>query len=163
MKTGTTIIQEYEPVHQPFFEGLYRDWFTGHFRATPEPKDEFVLQEPEKAILEHGGAILVAMQEDRPAGTVALKKADSYTFELTKMAVSEEFRGNGLGKELVRAAIGKAASLGAKRIILYSHKSLDAALHIYRKLGFAEVPLEPGTYSHFRCNVKMELWLDEPA
>ncbi len=157
--TGEYSIREYEPAHQPAFERLYRDWFTGHFRAAPEPRDEFVLQQPEKAILERGGAILVGIQEDRLAGTVALKKEDSTTFELTKMAVAEEFRGHGLGKELVRAAIGKAASLGAKRIILYSHKSLEAALHIYQKLGFTEVPLEPGTYSHFRCDVKMELWL----
>lgn len=163
MKPETLIIQEYEPVHQPSFERLYRDWFTAHFHAAPEPKDNFVLQQPEKAILEHGGAILVAMQEDRLAGTVALKKMDSTTFELTKMAVAEEFRGNGLGKELVRAVIGKATSLGARRIILYSHKSLETALHVYRKFGFIEVPLEPGTYSHFRCNIKMELWLDEPA
>ena len=156
-------IREYESLHQPSFERLYRTWFTGHFRAAPEPLDEFVLQQPEKAILEHGGAILVALQEDRLAGMVALKKMDSHSFELTKMAVAEEFRGKGLGKELVRAAIGKAASLGARRIILYSHKSLEAALHIYEKLGFTEVSLEPGTYSHFRCDVKMELGLDEQA
>ena len=101
----------------------------------------FVLQQPEKAILETGGAILVAMQEGRLAGTVALKKADSATFELTKMAVAEEFRGNGLGKELVRAAIGKATSLGAKRIILETGPRQPDAIAMYKHAGFVEIPL----------------------
>lgn len=155
-----TTIGEYQSIHQPAFEKLYRSWFTAHFQMDPEPLDEFVLQQPEKAILEHGGALLVALQDERLAGAVALKRSDSYSFELTKMAVEPKCQGQGIGKELVRAAIGRAGSLGAKRIILYSHSSLQTALHIYRKLGFSEVALEPGTYSHKRCDIKMELWLD---
>jgi GNAT superfamily N-acetyltransferase len=161
MRNEITTIGEYEAIHQPAFERLYRNWFTAHFQMEPEPLDEFVLQHPEQAILDHGGAILVGLQEDRLAGTVALKKADSYTFELTKMVIGEEYRGKGLGKALVHAALNKAGSLGAKRVILYSHSSLRAALHIYLKLGFTEVLLEPGTYSHIRCDTKMELWLDK--
>ena len=155
-----TIIQPYQPVHHPDFERLHRSWFTAHFKMSPEPLDEFVLRQPDKAILEHGGAILVALQDDRLAGSVALKKMDDHNYELTKMAVGEEFRGKGIGKDLTAAAIMKARSLGARRIILYSHSTLQTALHIYRKLGFSEIPLELGTYSHIRCNIKMELVID---
>jgi branched-chain amino acid aminotransferase len=153
-------ILEYEPVHQPYFELLNRSWFTPHFGMAPEPIDEFVLTQPEIAILSHGGAILMASYDDEIAGTVALKKTDSHTFEFTKMAVREEFRGKGIGAALSKAAIGKARSLGAKRIILYSHSSLKAAVHLYRKLGFREITLEPGTYARSRCDMKMELWLE---
>src|SRR5260370_1258135 len=104
MQTETITILEYEPSHQPYFEQLYRDWFTGHFRTAPEAIDEFVLTQPEKAILEKGGAILMVACEDRTAGFVALKKADSYSHELTKMAIQKEYRGRGLGEALCRAA-----------------------------------------------------------
>jgi ribosomal protein S18 acetylase RimI-like enzyme len=150
-------LQEYEPAHQPQFEQLYRSWFTGHFRMQPEAVDEFVLQHPEAAILEKGGAILVALHEDRIAGFVALKKVDSNTHELTKMIIREEYRGQGVGEALCRAAIDKALNLGIRSVVLYSHSSLKAALSLYRKLGFTEVLLEPGIYSPFRCDIKMEI------
>ena len=151
------ILQEYEPAHQPPFEQLYRSWFTGHFHMQPEAVDEFVLKYPEKAILEKGGAILVALQEDKIAGFVALKKVDSNTHELTKMIIREEYRGQGLGEVLCKAAIDRALNLGTRSVVLYSHSSLKAALSLYRKLGFREVPLEPGIYSPFRCDIKMEI------
>lgn len=163
MNNATTTIREYESVHRPAIERIYKDWFIAHFQMDPEPQDEYVLQQPEKAILEHGGAILVAIQNDRLAGSVALKRIDSDRFELTKMVVGEEYRGKGIGKDLVAAVLGKAASLGAKRVVLYSHSSLQNALHMYRKAGFKEVLLEPGTYSHKRCDTKMELWLGKPG
>ena len=153
-------ITDYHPGHQPFFEQVYREWFTAHFHVPPEPIDDFVLTQPETAILAKQGAILIATCEERLAGFVALKKVDQFTYELTKMAVHPDQRGKGLGEAICKAALDRAETLGAKCLILYSHSSLGPALHIYRKLGFKEVPLEKGLYSDFRCDLKMERWLD---
>jgi hypothetical protein len=57
-----------------------------------------------------------------------------------------------LGEE----AIAKAKSLGASKIILYSHTVLVPAVQLYKKLGFVEVPVD-GPYK--RSNIKMELTL----
>jgi len=161
MNAGTITIVDYESAHQRYFEQLYRSWFTKHFGQAPEAVDEFILTQPETAVLEKGGAILMILYKDSLAGAVALKKEDDYSFELTKMAVGEEYRGKGLGEALSRAAISKAVALGAKRIVLYTHNSLKAAINLYRKLGFEEIPLETGHYSSFRCDIKMELCLDK--
>jgi glutamate/tyrosine decarboxylase-like PLP-dependent enzyme/ribosomal protein S18 acetylase RimI-like enzyme len=152
-------IIDYQPAHQPFFEQVYREWFTAHFGVPPEPIDNFVLTQPEDAILAKQGAILIATCEDRLAGFVALKKAGELTYELTKMAVHPDFRGKGLGEALCRAALDRAKTLGAKCVILYSHSSLQPALQLYQKLGFKETLLEKGLYSDFRCNIKMERWI----
>jgi glutamate/tyrosine decarboxylase-like PLP-dependent enzyme/ribosomal protein S18 acetylase RimI-like enzyme len=153
-------IIDYQPTHQPFFEQVYREWFTAHFHVPPEPIDDFVLTQPETAILAKQGAILIATCEERLAGFVALKKVDPFTYELTKMAVHPDHRGKGLGEAICKAALDRAETLGAKCLILYSHSSLGPALHIYRKLGFKEVPLEKGLYSDFRCDLKMERWFE---
>ncbi|HUB60112.1 MAG TPA: N-acetyltransferase [Puia sp.] len=152
-------ITDFQPAHQPFFEQVYREWFTGHFGVPPEPIDDFVLTQPEKAILAGQGAILIATCEDRPAGFVALKKAGPFTYELTKMAVHPDFRGKGLGEALCRAALERARTLGAQQVILYSHTSLGPAIRLYQKLGFKETTLAKGLYSDFRCNLKMECWI----
>jgi ribosomal protein S18 acetylase RimI-like enzyme len=160
MKKNKIKIIDYQQGHQPFFEQLYRSWFQKHFRTEPEPVDKFVLTDPEKAILQRGGVILIGVLNDETAGTVALKKINDWTFELTKMAVDENHRRKGVGEALTGAAIQKARSLGANRIVLYSHSSLGPALHMYRKFGFREIPLEKGLYSSFRCDIKMEMFID---
>ena len=64
-------IVQYEPEHQAWFERLNRQWIEQYFWM--EPLDVEILQNPDKAIIEKGGAILMAIANDEVAGTVALK------------------------------------------------------------------------------------------
>ena len=146
----------YQPEHKVYFEKLNKEWLEEYFVV--EPIDKWVLENPEEAILETGGLILFASTSERIIGTVALKRAGADAFELTKMAVEKQLRGHGVGKELCKAAIHAAGALGASRLILYSQTSLGTAINIYRKMGFKEIPLEPGKYA--RADIKMELLLE---
>jgi N-acetylglutamate synthase-like GNAT family acetyltransferase len=56
-----------------------------------EPMDEWVLTNPDQAILEPGGTILMAEYDGIVAGTVGLRKVDEDTYEFTKMAVDKNF------------------------------------------------------------------------
>jgi ribosomal protein S18 acetylase RimI-like enzyme len=156
MQPTNCTISDFQPAHQPAFQHLYQEWFTSAFHQPAEPVDDFVLTQPEKAILQKGGAILVACENAEVAGFVALKKTGVSEMELTKMIVRPQSRGKGLGEILCRAILERAATLGATSVILYSHCSLQAAVALYRKLGFQEVPLEQGLYSSFRCDIKMK-------
>lgn len=157
MQPANYTITDFQPVHQPAFRHLYHEWFVSIFHQPTEPHDDFVLTQPEKAILQKGGAILVAVENSEVAGFVALKRMDAVEMELTKMFIRPESRGKGLGEVLCRAILERAATLGAVSVILYSHSSLQNALALYRKLGFTEVPLEPCLYSSFRCDIKMKI------
>lgn len=145
----------YRPEWRHCFEQFNKAWLEEYFSV--EPIDRWVLENPEEAILKGGGAILFARQEGRIIGTVALKYSEEGSLELTKMAVDKPYRGLGAGKLLCQAAIRKAAAMGAPKLILYSQTRLPAAIAIYRKMGFREIPLEAGTYE--RANIKMELEL----
>lgn len=148
-------IEDYRAEWQPHFEALNTAWIEKYF--VMEDIDRFVLSNPEEAILKDGGQILFAVYKGRVIGTVALKKADDHTLEMTKMAVDEAFRGQGTGKLLCRSAINRARETGAKELILYTHSSLKTAIDIYKKLGFIEVPVEAGKYK--RADVKMRMGL----
>ena len=150
-----TII-EYESHHQPYFEALNRRWIEKYF--TMEPRDEYILTKPGAAILEKGGKILVAMYDGVIAGVVALLKVTDETYEFSKMGVDEKFHRKGIAEALSHSAFAKARELGGKRIILFSNTRLEPALHLYRKLGFQEVPIDQ--FSEYRrSNIKMELVL----
>lgn len=145
-------IVDYTPEHQPAFEGLNRSWIETYFRM--EERDVFTLTKPDEAILNPGGYILMALYDGEVAGTVALRKVDDTTFELTKMAVDENFRRRGIAEALGKASIEKAEREGADRLILFSNSSLQGAITLYLKLGFYHLLVEASEYR--RANVKME-------
>ncbi len=147
-------IVSYKPEHQPAFESLNRAWIEKYFWI--EPIDVEVLQHPEQKILEAGGEILLAVVGNQSVGVVALKRVDETIFEFTKIAVDETHQGKKIGEGLAIAAITQAREKNAAKIILYSNTKLEAAINLYRKLGFVEVVLD-GPYK--RSDIKMELTL----
>ena len=150
-------IVPYEPKHQPYFEKFNRQWIEAWF--TMEPVDEYVLTNPEDAILKDGGVILMAIYNGVPAGTVGLRKVNATIFEFTKMAVGEEFRRNGIAEALSYASFEKAKELGATKVILYSNTKNANAIKLYEKLGFTHLAVENDVYA--RANVKMEIAISE--
>ncbi|MBL7748000.1 MAG: GNAT family N-acetyltransferase [Chitinophagaceae bacterium] len=144
-------IVDYRPEHQPYFERFNRAWIEELFEM--EPVDEWVLTNPEKAILEPGGAILMAEYNGVPAGTVGLRKFDEETYEFTKMAVDNSYRRKGIAEAISYASFIKAKELGAKKVILYSNKLNAGAVKLYEKIGFQHVEVENDVYK--RANVKM--------
>lgn len=144
-------IVDYRPGHQPYFEKFNRVWIEELFEM--EPVDEWVLTNPGKAILEPGGAILIAEYDRVVAGTVALRKVDEETYEFTKMAVDKNFRRRGIAEAISYASFKKAKALGAKKVILYSNTLNAGAVKLYEKIGFRHVDVENDVYA--RANVKM--------
>ena len=142
----------FDPQYRDEFKRLNVAWLQRYFQV--EPIDEQVLSNPEREILSNGGEILFARLHGKIVGTVALKPEYDGGFELTKMAVDESWQGRGFGKRLLEAACERARTLGAPRVILYSQRSLKAALTMYEKYGFTELPVIDARYS--RCDVKMQ-------
>ena len=149
----TLAIVDYKKEYQPYFEKLNNAWLEEYFSI--EPIDKYVLQNPEEAIIKDGGKIYFVTENEKIIGTVALRVLEPNIFEMTKMAVAKESRGDGAGKLLCLTAIEKVKELKAKKLVLYSTTVLETAICIYRALGFVEVPLEPGMYK--RANIKMEI------
>ena len=149
-------IFEYTASYKHYFESLNRVWIEKYF--TMEPLDEFVLTNPEEAILDKGGSILFASYDGQVAGVVALIRVTEDIYEFAKMGVHHAYRRKGIAEALSKAAFQKARELHAKNIILFSNTKLEPAIQLYRKLGFKEVPF--GELSEYkRSNIKMELAL----
>ncbi len=147
-------IIEYTPDYQYDFKRLNEEWITTYFKM--EEADRRALDHPEEYILDKGGKILLAVENEIVLGVCALLKTeeDTYDFELAKMAVSPEARGKGIGYLLGKAIIGKAILLGAKKIYLESNTILEPAISLYKKLGFTKIAGRPTPYE--RSNIQME-------
>ena len=149
-------IVTYEPRHARAFRDLNLDWIEEHFEV--EEMDRRQLFHPDEAILRPGGAILVAEDPDGVLGVCALVQEGPVRYQVSKMAVRRDLRGRGIGRRLLTEVIAHARALGAKELFIVSNTRLAPALHLYRELGFAEVP-PPEDPEYARCNVALELRL----
>ena len=149
-------IAGFDPRWREAFATLNIEWLEHWFVV--EDYDREVLGNPEKYILAKGGHILFAVdQAGHALGTVALKHEGDGVYELTKMAVSPEARGRGVGRLLMDAALDLYRTLGARELFLESSSLLGPALALYESVGFRHHPA-PRAGSHYaRADVHM-IW-----
>lgn len=151
-------IVSYKNDYSKAFYDLNIEWLKTYFYV--EPYDEEVLSNPEIYITGKGGHIFFALLNDMVVGTVALMPTDDKAiFELTKMAVSKEYRDHKIGQKLMQYCIDFAKSNNFKALMLYSNTKLENAIYIYRKYGFIELPLEKNS-PYKRSNIKMGLKIE---
>ena len=160
MKAQATIPVEiipFNPLYINDFKELNLAWIKRYFKV--EPKDRELLENCKKSIVDKGGYVFFARLNNQIAGCFALIKIKDRCYELGKMAVDPQCQGQRIGQQLLRFAIDFAHSQEWEQLVLYSHTSLYAALHIYRKYGFKEVTLEEDVV-YDRSDIKMELPLN---
>jgi ribosomal protein S18 acetylase RimI-like enzyme len=145
---------EFQERYARDFADLNYEWIENAYSV--EEHDREILDHPQAEIIEGGGQIFFVMDGDKVAGTVALISMDSHSFELAKMAVAPAFQGKGLSNKLMETCIEYTRRTGKRSIILESNTKQTAAIALYRKFGFIEIPLDPNSLFS-RANIRMEL------
>ena len=155
MNDNKVQIISFDIKYSSHFYNLNVEWLEKYFYI--EPYDEKVLSNPEEFIIDKGGYIFFAKFNNEIVGVVSLINQNSF-FELSKMAVSPKYQGLKIGQKLMDYCIDFAKKQKWKSVTLYSHRSLVAAINLYKKVGFKEIPLEEN--SHYeRSDIKMILEL----
>ena len=139
------------------FARLNYEWIEKYFSV--EQHDREILDDPQTWVIGPGGQIFMALADSQAVGTVAMIPAGEGTLELTKMAVSPAHQGQGIGDELMYAAMRYARNTGARKVFLETHHKLGPALGLYRKHGFVDVPPDPDSL-YSRADVRMELAIE---
>ena len=157
---GPLRIVPFVPELRAHFFDLNAAWLRRYFFL--EDIDHRVLSEPEAEILAPGGAILFALLDDTVVGTCALKFESQGIYELTKMAVGEQYQGLGIGRSLLQAAITEFKSRSGQTLFLESSKKLLPALKLYESMGFQHQATSKPNSHYQRSDVYM-IWQDAQA
>ena len=95
------------------------------------------------------------------AGVAPLEGGDPKTCELRKMYFLPELRGRGMGAKMLRHCLRAAKELGYETCYLETLTGMDAAKHLYKKVGFKPLSKAMGNTGHFSCDAYYALRLDE--
>ena len=145
----------YQPEFAKDFYSLNVAWLEKYFYV--EPYDEKVLSNPQEYVLDPGGFIFFAKYNNEIVGVVSIINQKTF-YELSKMAVLPKYQGLKIGQKLMDFSIEFAKNQQWKSITLYSHRKLVPAIHLYKKMGFKEIPLEEKSH-YARSDIKMMLEL----
>jgi GNAT superfamily N-acetyltransferase len=148
-------IIEYQDRYAAEFKKINLDWLDKH-NLTEEP-DILMLNNPREVIIQRGGAIFLAKSRDEIVGSAALLSAHPGIYELAKMTVIPSWQGRGISKLLLDKCLETARVLGARKLVLFSHHKLEAALQLYLKYGFVHVEVTESPFE--TADIKMELLL----
>jgi putative acetyltransferase len=146
-------IIEYESKYQPDFKRLNLEWLDKY--NLTESHDLEILDDPEGSVLARGGCIFLAMNEEKVIGTAGLWKENEWEYELIKMAVDTEYRGQGISKILLDRCLQEAKERKATKVFLFSNSQLKTALKLYEKYGFNYVDVTDAPF--LTADIKMEL------
>lgn len=101
------------------------------------------LKDPALKYTSPEGELLVAVDDEKDdgkkvIGMVAYHRLSASRCEMKRLYVDPSARGMKLGEKLAEAVIAHAKAAGFKEMVLDTITPLQAAIHLYNKLGFQE-------------------------
>ncbi|GAA5315557.1 MAG: GNAT family N-acetyltransferase [Candidatus Pelagadaptatus aseana] len=127
-------IIDYRPDYRDDFKRLNIEWLEKYFYV--EEVDDRVLSNPQQSILDPGGYIFFARLHGEIVGTSALIYKGDGKYELSKMSVTANRQGLGLGRKLAQRAIDHFKKINGETLYLETNKRLTPAIKLYESLGF---------------------------
>ena len=91
-----------------------------------------------------GRAYFVLLENGVVVGGVGLAEFRGDCCELQKLYLADAVKGRGLGYALIRHIEEKAWALGYRSVYLETHTNLAAAIHVYQRSGYREIPRPEG-------------------
>ena len=111
-----------------------------HVAADPDDSDADVMAFGAPA---EGVVQLVAEVEGEPIGSAILTPYGEGEIKLSKLFLKPEFRGLGLGREMLARSEAEATEGGYRRIFLRTRERYAEAVRLYERVGWTRGPDQP--------------------
>ena len=144
----------YSPEYRDEFVELNRAWISKMF--VMEPEDERELSNIE-GYIQAGGQIFFALDDDGAVmACCMIGPREDGDWEIMKFAAKALYTGPGAGSACLRACIDYARERGVDRVIIVTNTNCVQAIHLYRKFGFVEMPVDKEKFPFDRANIAFE-------
>lgn len=98
------------------------------------------IENAERIVAERGGRLVGSVMLFPPGDAYVGRTGPVSWPELRLLAVAPEARGGGVGQALVEECVRRARRMGATNLGLHTSRSMEAAIRMYRRMGFLRAP-----------------------
>lgn len=102
------------------------------------------------------GEVWVAEYSSQIVGSIAIVRTGESTAQLRWFLIEPEYRGTGLGRQLMRIAMDYCKQKKFSLVYLWTFQDLEAARHLYKSFGFT--PTEQVESNTWKNGVVEERW-----
>ncbi len=147
-------IETYKPEYKEAFIAMNLAWIEEMFQV--EDEDRMVLGSIEER-LANGGEIFFAINDEGEImASCMVAPLPSGEWEIEKFAVKKEFAGQGAGKACLQACMDFIKEKQIQKVIIVSNRKCVSAIHLYRKFGFIEIPVDKNKFPYERADIAFE-------
>ncbi len=147
------VIQAVMPTHESVVHDLFADYLRWVCQRIYQEyqvifdAESMIVHDMEKlgAFLPPGGLLLLAFEDDLPAGCACTRTIGKGIAEMKRMFVRPGHRRKGIGALLVGESIARAREMGYSEMRLDSADFMNDAHRVYRAHGFSEIPPYEGS------------------
>lgn len=152
-------IVPYDKKYLNDFIELNKLWISTMFVLEQEDMREFDAVEQTIAA---GGNIFFALNDhDEVLACCMIGPRADGDWEIMKFAARGMYTGTGAGNACLHACMDYARQKGLNRIIVVSNHKCEAAVHLYRKNGFIEIPVDREKFPFDRASIAFEKYLND--
>lgn len=147
-------IETYKPEYKEAFIAMNLAWIEEMFQV--EDEDRLVLGSIEER-LANGGEIFFAINDEGEImASCMVAPLPSGEWEIEKFAAKKEFAGQGAGKACLQACMDFIKEKQIQKVIIVSNRKCVSAIHLYRKFGFIEIPVDKNKFPYERADIAFE-------
>lgn len=147
-------IETYKPEYKEAFIAMNLAWIEEMFQV--EDEDRMVLGSIEER-LANGGEIFFAINDEcEIMASCMVAPLPSGEWEIEKFAAKKEFAGQGAGKACLQACMDFIKEKQIQKVIIVSNRKCVSAIHLYRKFGFIEIPVDKNKFPYERADIAFE-------
>lgn len=147
-------IVPYDEKYKEDFIEMNKHWISEMFVI--EDEDLAVLNNIESA-LEAGGQIFFAIDdEENVLACCMIAPLPNGEWEIEKFCARGMYTGTGAGTACLKACMNYAREKCVEKIVIVTNTKCEQAIHLYRKFGFIEVPVDKKKFPYKRANIAFE-------
>lgn len=147
----------YSPNYKEDFIEINKMWISEMFVMEDEDVRELENIEP---YIDNGGQIFFALDDKEAVmACCMIAPREDGDWEIMKFAARGMYTGTGAGSACLKACIDYAKGRQIKKVIIVSNRKCAQAVHLYRKFGFTEIPVDKKKFPFDRADIAFELIL----
>lgn len=145
----------YAPKFKEIFVSMNKAWIEEMF--VMEKTDIEILENFEQ-LLAQGGEIFFTLDDNEEVlACCMIQPLPNGEWEVAKFASSGKVKG--AGSLCLQACIDYAKKIGLDKVLVVTNTKCEAAIHLYRKFGFTEIPVDKERFPFDRANIAFEKFL----